>query len=180
MAQEHFLKFFAEPECPKTYTGLFENFQNRKWSDRPNKCIHGVSYTKFSDAMDIVVGENTLFDMFHGYCAYYAAAFNELHPDWEIMTIQRGNFWNSSVHTFCVKVEDGIRYFADARGITDDPAVFFDDFQCSKNAYLIEKISDFSDELYQQLKPELLAAYEKIYKTEAFLLKEDENIMIDR
>lgn len=136
MAMQDFLKMFPMPQSPKVYTGLFKNFSDRVWSDKPNKYDHGVSYTKYEDAMSIGVGELTLFDMFHGNCWCYAQYFKLMNPEWDIIQILRGNFWNTTVHTFCVKKVNEITYFADARGITDNPKVFFDDYSCSKDAYI--------------------------------------------
>ena len=138
MAKEHFLKFFQMPEKPSVYTGLFQNYQERTWSDKPNKAKHGVSYTKYADAMDIRCGNMSLFGMFHGKCWYYAQFFKLQNPDWEIVNLMRAEgSWNENIHTFCTKEQDGIRLFADARGVTDDPLVFIEDFNFGKGCRLI-------------------------------------------
>ena len=157
MAMQDFLKMFPKPENPKVYTGLFGNFSERVWSDRPNKCDHGVSYTKYEDAMNVHVGKLTLFDMFHGNCWYYAQYFKLMNPDWDIIQILRGNFWNNAVHTFCIKKADNITYFADARGITDDPEVFFEDFSCSKEAYWQSQDLELEHKCFMD-------SYEKAYR----------------
>lgn len=114
--------------------GLFEKpLRERQWSNKPNKSIHGVSYTQFEEAFDVKVGDICLFDYFHGYCDDFALYFKQQHPDFEIMEIRRNSGWNSLVHVFAVKeIEDGYYLFADARGITDDCFEFFSDFKFSK------------------------------------------------
>ena len=143
MAMGHFLKMFPMPENPGCYLGFFENYGKRVWSDRPNKTVHGVSYTKFGDVMDLEIPGTDPFYMFHGRCYQFAHYFAGETTGWTVTIIERGNFWNTIVHAFCTKEINGKTYFADARGITDDPSVFFEDYDCSRNAYLVtEKQKD--------------------------------------
>lgn len=118
--------------------GLFEKpLRERQWNNKPNKSLHGVSYTQFEEAFDIEVGDRCLFDYFHGYCDDFALYFKQQHPNFEIMELRRNSGWNSLVHVFAVKeIEDGYYLFADARGITDDCYEFFSDFKFSKFSYL--------------------------------------------
>ncbi len=170
MAMKDFLKMFPMPQKTKVYTGLFENFSDREWSDIPNKCSHGVSYTKYEDAIDVHVSIClTLFDMFHGKCWYFAQYFKNINPDWEIVQILRGNFWNEIVHTFCIKKVNGITYFADARGITDDPEVFFEDYSCSKNAYIVHNNPELDSD-YFNFSDACEQAYKYIFKDNKALI----------
>lgn len=80
--------------------GLFTTpLSNRPWSSRPNKSIHGVSYTQFADAFEIANESTTLFDMFHGKCADYLDYFCKENPDWEPYVLMRDG-WNSLIHAF--------------------------------------------------------------------------------
>ncbi len=149
MALSHILKTYPQPEKPHIYTGLFtKRLSCRNWSDKPNKCKHGVSYTQYDDAMDVQFGKVTLFDLFHGRCWDYAKHFKEHHTGWEIVSLMRGNWADTIVHTFCIKNGDESILFADARGITDDPTEFFSDFVFGKDAYLKdEDDNESSDDL---------------------------------
>lgn len=193
MALEHFLKMYPCPEDPCIYTGLFKNWERRQWSDRPNKCRHGVSYTQYADAMDImfydssrpgkfkkvleepgvvsVIGQTeyvSLFEMFHGDCWYYARFFHEKNPSWQVETILKGNSWDSVLHSFCTKVVNGRKLFADARGITDDTKLFFSDFRCSQNAYIcndpkLDRIPEAEKEDFRWTPEAFAQAYDYIF-----------------
>lgn len=145
MAIKHFLKMFPMPKDPGCYLGFFENYGERVWSNRPNRTVHGVSYTKFADLMDLEIHGTDPFCMFHGRCYQFAHYFAGETPGWTVTLIERGTFWNTLVHAFCTKEIDGKTYFADARGITDDPSVFFEDYECGKSAYPVtEKRKDLN------------------------------------
>ena len=141
--------------------GLFETpLKERKWNNKPNKSIYGVSYTQFEEAFDIKVGNRCLFDYFHGDCDNFALYFYKEHPDFKIMELRRDSGWNSLVHVFAVKeIEDGYYLFADARGITDDCYEFFSDFKFSKFSYLEETNTN----RYVENKRDCKIAYDLIY-----------------
>ena len=112
--------------------GLFE----KKMADRNimrglSELHQGCTYPYFSEAMDIPLGCGaTLFDMFHGYCWFFAKYFQHKNPGWEaISAVDDKEF---IIHTFLTKRENGIRLFADARGVTDNPEEFFTEFNLSK------------------------------------------------
>ena len=139
MAIEHILSVYPRPKKPCIYTGLFsKRLSKRPWSNEPNKCSHGVSYTQYEDAMKISFGSMSLFDYFHGSCWYYAKYFQHKNPEWKTISLLRGNWRDSIVHTFCIKQLGDKTLFADARGITDDPVEFFSDFSFSKNSHIVE------------------------------------------
>ena len=135
---ERLLSIYPKPESPHIYTGLFAKpLSEREWSDRPNKYYDGVSYTRFADAYDVDLGMGlSLFTMFHGYCSYFADYFWYRNPDWTEVSMMRDSMLNPYIHTYCIKEVNGRTLFADARGITDDPETFFDDFTWGKDMYI--------------------------------------------
>ena len=171
MAMQDFLNLFPDNiGNDGICTGLFRTPTcKRKWSDRPNKCIHGVSWTLYEEAMDITFPDKngnteSLFSFFHGSCWEYAMFLKKQHPDWKIRCIRRGTFWDPVIHAFCTFTKDGVLHFADARGITYDPKEFFSDFVGGKTMYLE------SDETISKAVRDtrcasqcLVQAYEKIY-----------------
>ncbi len=169
MAMKHFLAVYPKPEDPTTYTGLFTTRTiSRAWNDKPNKSINGVSYTLYGDAYRISCGPDaSLFDFIHGRCAEFAYYFHEQNPDWKIVDMRRGNFWDSLIHSYCIKEIGGITYFADARGITDDPEEFFADFACSKDMH----VEDYIPEEDEAVEEEVKKAYELIFGDEPILTK---------
>lgn len=144
MAMTHFLKVYPKPENPHVYTGLFTKpISKRRWSDKPNKITNGVSYTQYADAMRISCGYGwSLFDFIHGKCGYFADYFHENNPDWKVINMMRGSSWGTMIHSYCIKEINGTTYFADARGITDDPETFFNDFTCSKEMYVVDNTQE--------------------------------------
>lgn len=175
---EDILKFFplnTNNECG----GLFKtSIKDRTWSDKPNKNMHGVSYTKFPEAFDITYGPagcTQLFTMFHKNCYQYACLFLENNPDWTIYELQRDGFYHSTVHCFAVKrLPDGRNVFADARGYTDNPLEFFDDFKFSKTAHLLNITNDARYEKYIPIKNIMQIAYENIFKDCPYIEKEED------
>lgn len=163
--------------------GLFKTpLKERKWSDKPNKSIHGVSYTQFEESFDMKVEDKCLFDFFHGYCDDFALYFYKEHPDFKIMELRRNSGWNSLVHVFAVKeIEDGYYLFADARGITDDCYEFFSDFKFSKFSYLEETDTN----RYVKDKKHCEMAYDLIYTKDLeetltqFLIKKQTSLDVE-
>lgn len=142
MAMQHFLAVYPMPENPSIYTGFFQKrWEDRAWSNKPNKCISGVSYTKYIEMENFPVGEDglTMFDFLHGKCGYFSDYLHIKNPKWQVIDMMRGTFWNPMIHSYCVRTIGGKTYFADARGITDDPEEFFSDFTCGKTMYISER-----------------------------------------
>lgn len=116
--------------------GLFQTpLADRPWTYHLAKSKYGVIKSQFTDAMTISLSEDlSLFDLFHGYCGAFAEFFYKEHPSWTIKELIRENDWNTCNHIFLTKeMPDGKILFADARGITDDPLIFFNDYSFSKN-----------------------------------------------
>ena len=154
-------KFYDKPKNPTIYTGLFQKRSTeRTWSDRPNKTKGGVSYTLYAETMDIPCGDTPLFRFFHGLCWTYAKFFQMKNPSWKIVSMIRDTFWQTNVHTYCIKRTNGKLLFADARGITDDPEEFFKDFRFSKNVH-IEEETEIPDK--NQFTKDYQVAYDLIY-----------------
>ena len=80
----------------------------------------------------------TMFDYLHRYCVYFANYFQSLNPEWTRVIMRRGTFYDTLIHSFCIKKVEGKTLFADARGITDDPETFFSDFACSASMHVNE------------------------------------------
>ena len=146
--------------------GLFKTpLSERPWSDKVKKSVHGVSYTKFYDANEIKLSdENTLLDMFHGWCKDFMVYFSKKNPDWSPCLLRRDGFYQSLVHAFCYKkLEDGRILFADARGITDNCLDFFDDFRFSKNNMQLIAVEDIEKQVINHY-DDCKKAYEYVFK----------------
>ena len=119
----------------------------------------GCTYTYFPEAMDIPLGcRATLFDMLHGYCWFFAKYFQHKNPEWEVISavgIVDGREF--VVHTFLTKRENGIRLFADARGITDNPDEFFTEFDPSKATQFKKDVEEMPLEWFNE-------SYSKAYR----------------
>lgn len=169
MALKHFLKVYPKPAAPSYTTGLFlKPISVREWSNKPNKCKHGVSYTQYADAMDIKCGDYiSLFDYIHGLCYDFAEYFRHINPDWQMICMYRGNYWNTLIHCYCTKKIGERIYFADARGITDDPETFFSDFTCSESMYVEEESESQGPKEYPM---SVKNAYTHIYGNEPVII----------
>lgn len=106
-------------------------------------------------------GNTPLFDFFHGYCWYYAKYFQTKNPEWKTISLIRNTFWKTNIHTFCTKQEKNKTLFADARGITDDPTEFFQDYTFSKNIYIQEDNTKMDPGWYTK---DYQIAYDLIHK----------------
>ncbi len=155
--------------------GLFERPINQRTKMMGLSKKYGVNATYYPDAKDIKLSDEiTLLDMFHGYCTIYAKFFNDKHPEFETMMLERTNsFWNITNHVFCVKhLDNGICIFADARGLSDNPLEFFADYSFCKNNMNIYPLNiEFQDVLKIDLIDLEICniAYRKIYKNCPYL-----------
>lgn len=170
MSVENVLCHFPKEEKPEIYTGLFEKrVADRALSNKPNKSLHGVSATRYAEALDVKVGVDkagddvALFDMFHGYCDGFAYYLAKKHPEWSIVTVRRDGFWKRLVHAFCVFWQDGHLCYADARGITDDPVEFFMDYSCGKEINVDVLELSQADE-YFRTRPEMILVCQDAYQ----------------
>ena len=81
----------------------------------------------------------TLFDLYHGYCWYYAQFYRHLNPKWKMISLNSADK-ECIIHAFCTTMKNQKRLFADARGITDDPKKFFKDFGLNKKVIPEEEL----------------------------------------
>ena len=68
-------------------------------------------------------------------------------------------------HVFAIKKIHDVTYFADARGITDDCALFFKEYLCSNYKMNIEKIHTLPELEFEDMLI-FKKAYDIIYKNE--------------
>lgn len=144
--------------------GLFNTkLTDRPWSNDINKTTSGVSYTQFIDAKKHKLTNTiSLLDVFHGLCAFYMSYFITMNPDWIPMKIYRPECINSLIHSFAIKEINGITYFADARGITDNCIDFFSDYRFSKKTMQLTKIDNLPELDYDDMLI-MKKAYDIIY-----------------
>ena len=169
MAISDFLKIFPKPAAPCIYTGQFQTkWKDRPWDESPKKSVHGVSRTKYGDAMQIRLCDNlTLFEMFHKWCDPFAAYICKRNPDWKMVSLRRDTFYNSLIHAFAVKERENGTLYADARGITDDPEEFFLDFNGTDMKVVYEAMPHLLFDAYSDSampKQAVADAYAYVYK----------------
>lgn len=125
---------------------------------------HKGAHTRFSEALDVMLDDKwSLYDMFHGLCLLYASYFISENPEWTPMVLKNKSTGRLT-HVFLTKELNGATLFADARGITDNPLEFFDDYKFSKKTLYVERTDklpelDFDDMLKYK------KAYDIIYNT---------------
>lgn len=157
--------------------GLFETYSpNQPWSDEVKKSQHGVSYTQFIATKNIHITDTiTLLDMFHGLCYTYLSYFITMNPDWTPVELRRTNFWTTLIHAYATKEINGVTYFADARGISDNCLDFFNDYRFSKNNMSINHIHDLPELTYEDSLI-MKKAYDIIYGDEPIILEQHTTI----
>lgn len=86
----------------------------------------GLSDADFGFLENVEVGESfNLYDFLHGHCDELAAALSDFYG-YEIEYIVGND--NALIHAYCVAEVNGSKAYIDARGITTDAELFFDEF----------------------------------------------------
>ena len=133
---------------------------------KSNGYAYGLFKNTCLDARLYKITKNiTLIDMFHGSCMLYMSYFITLNPDWTPMKLYRTENVDKIIHVFAIKKIHDVTYFADARGITDDCALFFKEYLCLKDIITIEKIYDLPELDFEDMLI-FKKAYDMIYKNE--------------
>lgn len=142
---EDILKFY--PLKSRGYKkGLFATHKN-EWVN-----IGGLNRTQFIEAKEIKIDKDiTLLDMFHGYCVLFMSYFITKQPSWNVMLLERPDSFQKIVHCFATKTINGVTYFADARGITDNCLEFFSDFRFCKDNMNIKEFKKLPELSYEQM-----------------------------
>lgn len=137
-------------------TGLFaKRISERSRTDGLSYLHQGCRYTYYAESMDMNIGYGaTLFDMFHGYC-YFFAKYLEKKIGGDVMCMVDKN--GRIVHAFLKTRKDGIDLFCDARGMTDNKDEFFAEFDLSEVVGIEKDTDEFEMSWFN-------ASYKNAYK----------------
>lgn len=133
-----------------------KNKNNR--NNKNNKKTNPLYSVKFG-------GDHNVEEFLHGYCNLYLVYFLKKMPEWrgEVM-IRKSN--KMIVHAYATRIdEDGIKNYADARGIMKDKDEFFKPYSFRNREIIVRDITakEIAEAVKRIKKEELYVAISELY-----------------
>lgn len=118
----------------------------------------------------VLSGKHNIEEFLHGYCNLYLVYFVKRNPDWTgVIMTRRSN--GCIIHAFAERIrEDGVKLYADARGIFSDEKLFFRPYRFKEGQYDRRVLTDADVCEYRnrieelELMPSIIEAYEMAYE----------------
>lgn len=133
-----------------------KNKNNR--NNKNNKKTNPLYSAKFG-------GNHNVEEFLHGYCNLYLVYFLKKMPEWrgEVM-IRKSN--KMIIHAYATRIdEDGIKNYADARGIIKDEDEFFKPYSFRNREIIVRDITakEIAEAVKRMKKEELYVAISELY-----------------
>lgn len=134
------------------------NIRKKNIRNKNNKKTNPLYLVKFG-------GNHNVEEFLHGYCNLYLVYFLKKMPEWrgEVM-IRKSN--KMIVHAYATRIdEDGVKNYADARGITKDEDEFFKPYSFRNREVIVRYITakEIAEAVKRIKKEELYVAISELF-----------------
>lgn len=134
------------------------NIRKKNKNNKNNKITNPLYSVKFG-------GNHNVEEFLHGYCNLYLVYFLKKMPEWrgEVM-IRKSN--KMIIHAYATRIdEDGVKNYADARGIIKDEDEFFKPYSFRNREIIVRDITakEIAEAVKRIKKEELYAAISELF-----------------